>query len=190
MEMTVQEAANFAGRGVAAIYAAIRQGRLPAQAKYGVLLVSQADLEKYKPTKRGRKQLMPRRLRTDISQSQLAREMGISRQRVNQIMNAEAHRARCLVYYAVKNGHLSKPQRCEQCGEEKRLEAHHQDYLKPLLVNWLCVTCHGLQHPRLRKEKSNGYKLADPMLPEITDAIRDYYRTLGKKGGRPRKYTK
>lgn len=45
---------------------------------------------------------------------------------------------------AVKSGQLVKPSACEQCGEEKRLEAAHHDYSKPLAVRWLCLRCHRL----------------------------------------------
>lgn len=39
-------------------------------------------------------------------------------------------------------GKIIKPSNCENCGEEKRLEAHHKDYEKPLEVEWLCKQCH------------------------------------------------
>jgi len=35
---------------------------------------------------------------------------------------------------------------CDICGSTKKLERHHWDYNKPLLVNTLCKTCHAIQH--------------------------------------------
>ena len=35
---------------------------------------------------------------------------------------------------------------CQRCGCVTELEAHHQDYSRPLSVEWLCSTCHGLAH--------------------------------------------
>lgn len=34
---------------------------------------------------------------------------------------------------------------CEVCGEE-RVHMHHDDYVKPLEVRWLCVVHHGAEH--------------------------------------------
>lgn len=36
-------------------------------------------------------------------------------------------------------------QPCEGCGGLK-VEAHHNDYLKPLIVRWLCPPCHRQWH--------------------------------------------
>lgn len=49
------------------------------------------------------------------------------------------------VYYAIKTGKLSK-QNCEICG--KTAHAHHEDYSKPLQVNWLCRTHHAERHQK------------------------------------------
>ncbi len=52
------------------------------------------------------------------------------------------YRARQKLCYAVKTGKLiRKP--CEICGE-KKTQGHHEDYLKPLSVRWLCDLHHGL----------------------------------------------
>src|SRR6478736_5180241 len=48
----------------------------------------------------------------------------------------ERRNARDRVYYAVKTGKL-KRQPCYKCGNKKS-EAHHEDYSKPLDVKWLC----------------------------------------------------
>lgn len=49
------------------------------------------------------------------------------------------------VEMAVAAGVLSKPSVCSACGcpdSERRIEAHHHDYSKPLDVIWLCSMCH------------------------------------------------
>jgi ribosomal protein S27AE len=48
-----------------------------------------------------------------------------------------AHRA---VFIAVRNGTLKKKP-CRRCGKSK-VEAHHEDYSKPLKVVWLCKKHH------------------------------------------------
>ncbi len=48
--------------------------------------------------------------------------------------------ARYKVANALKMGVLTK-QPCELCGE-KKADAHHDDYNKPLEVRWLCRRCH------------------------------------------------
>lgn len=54
--------------------------------------------------------------------------------------------ARAAVNNAIKRGEIVKPSACEQCGKEKRLTGHHDDYSKPLTVRWLCYSCHGKEH--------------------------------------------
>ena len=31
---------------------------------------------------------------------------------------------------------------CDVCGSDKSVDAHHEDYTKPLEVDWLCRKCH------------------------------------------------
>src|SRR5439155_23409698 len=54
----------------------------------------------------------------------------------------EARRAHRLVRYYIGTGRLRKPYCCSQCGQPGRVEAAHEDYAKPLLVRWLCRSCH------------------------------------------------
>ena len=63
---------------------------------------------------------------------------------------AEAHR---IVSQAIQSGVLRK-QPCECCGAIIAA-AHHDDYLKPLKVRWLCRTHHAEWH-RLNGEALNG----------------------------------
>lgn len=46
------------------------------------------------------------------------------------------------VHDAVSSGIIRKPQFCSICGKRGLLHAHHYDYDKPLLVVWLCPSCH------------------------------------------------
>ena len=57
--------------------------------------------------------------------------------------------AHTAVSNAVRDGRLTAPDQCEQCGHDFshfRREAHHNDYDKPLEVEWLCSICHGKRH--------------------------------------------
>lgn len=55
-------------------------------------------------------------------------------------------RARRRIQSAVKRGETEKPSLCESCGTRAVLQAHHEDYNKPLSVKWLCRSCHNSQH--------------------------------------------
>lgn len=46
--------------------------------------------------------------------------------------------------HAIASGAIRK-QPCEICGEIE-VEAHHDDYNKPLVVRWLCERCHSEWH--------------------------------------------
>lgn len=60
--------------------------------------------------------------------------------------NPEKYRARAYLNYYVRKGDIIKPVNCTQCHEIKPLEGHHEDYKKPLDVNWLCRKCHEYRH--------------------------------------------
>jgi len=58
----------------------------------------------------------------------------------------EHQRARNRLNNAVKGGYVTRITACEVCGSEDGVEAHHQDYSKPLEVRWLCKDCHYSHH--------------------------------------------
>lgn len=53
-----------------------------------------------------------------------------------------ARRAHGLVNYYISAGKLVRPYCCSECGGTGRIEAAHYDYSRPLLVRWLCRSCH------------------------------------------------
>jgi len=60
--------------------------------------------------------------------------------------------ARIIVGNALRDGKLTRPECCEDCGKQRRLHGHHDDYARPLDVRWLCPTCHATWH----KENGEG----------------------------------
>lgn len=63
------------------------------------------------------------------------------------------NRAHQLVRIACLRGDLVEPATREDCGEEVRLDAHHDDYSRPLAVRWLCPCCHKRHHVALANLK-------------------------------------
>ena len=58
----------------------------------------------------------------------------------------QKQRAWNMVFRAVREGRLIKPKFCEFCHLSKPLQAHHEDYEKPLDVVWFCSVCHQVYH--------------------------------------------
>lgn len=69
----------------------------------------------------------------------------------------EKNRARYIVANALKYGKLVK-QPCSNCGSTHRIHAHHDDYSKPLDIQWLCDGCHRLKHPPKRRPNPSAPK--------------------------------
>jgi hypothetical protein len=59
----------------------------------------------------------------------------------------QKHKAHNVLQRAVKSNVLIK-KNCEWCGNKKS-EAHHEDYTKPLDVIWLCRSCHFIRHQQI-----------------------------------------
>ena len=68
-------------------------------------------------------------------------------QRTRRKNRPERNKAYMAVSRAVKNGKLVKMS-CRDCGD-KKVEAHHSDYSKPLDVAWLCFACHRREHGQI-----------------------------------------
>jgi hypothetical protein len=65
-------------------------------------------------------------------------------QRKRRASNVERYHANCAVSNALRDGRLVK-QPCEVCGSTD-VQAHHDDYSKPLEVRWLCFVHHRELH--------------------------------------------
>lgn len=63
--------------------------------------------------------------------------------------NAIKRAAHIITGNAISRGDLLK-QPCEVCGK-KKVDAHHDDYEKPLEVRWLCKKHHAEHHKQLRR---------------------------------------
>jgi hypothetical protein len=79
------------------------------------------------------------------------------RQKQQWSVNNKAKRyATVLVRRAIIKGNMIRPGKCEKCENTKRIHAHHEDYSKPLDVNWLCQECHGERHREINEKKRTG----------------------------------
>lgn len=82
------------------------------------------------------------RRKTDPAVRAKRREMAVAyRNRPDHAIKIKARRA---VNTAMRFGRLTA-QSCELCGTQKA-QAHHEDYLRPLDVRWLCAKCHTAEH--------------------------------------------
>lgn len=62
------------------------------------------------------------------------------------------HQVRSLTRGYIKMGFLVKGS-CEICGRIENVEAHHDDYTKPMDIRWLCME-HHREHHKLLKESN------------------------------------
>lgn len=70
-----------------------------------------------------------------------------NRKRHSQLSEEDRKRANCRSYLNVyiRRGTIKKGV-CEICGSDYKIEAHHEDYNKPLEVTWLCRNHHLEKH--------------------------------------------
>lgn len=68
------------------------------------------------------------------------------------IKHKEKWIARTKARLAILKGLIIKPKKCEVCKKVKPLQAHHEDYSKPLEVIFLCYSCHAEADRLLSKQ--------------------------------------
>lgn len=57
------------------------------------------------------------------------------------------YKAHTMVNNAIRDGKMYS-EGCENCGADGDTHGHHDDYLKPLNVRWLCAACHHQWHAK------------------------------------------
>jgi hypothetical protein len=93
----------------------------------------------------GRNAEIRARARNGESLQSIADAYGISRQRVEQIINASRHLARQRLKYAIARGDIVPATGCQMCGaNDTPLDGHHADYEQWDRVIWVCSACHGV----------------------------------------------
>ncbi len=64
--------------------------------------------------------------------------------------NPEKRKAYSELWAAISSNKIVKPTECEECGGHGLIDGHHDDYNKPLVVRWLCRSCHKAHHKNER----------------------------------------
>lgn len=54
------------------------------------------------------------------------------------------HRDRMSAHNAAARAGFVAPTRCEGCNKPSKVEKHHPDYSRPLVIVWLCKPCHAV----------------------------------------------
>ena len=65
--------------------------------------------------------------------------------------NPHKYAARSYVNNGIRRKTIIKPNFCERCHKELKLQAHHEDYSKPAEIVWLCSGCHGERHREINE---------------------------------------
>lgn len=84
------------------------------------------------------------------------------------IRNPAKYKSQTLIGNMIRSGKLIR-QSCEECGELKT-HAHHDDYLKPFNVRWLCAAHHSQWHIINGEGKNGQSNLGNYGINSINDA--------------------
>ena len=87
--------------------------------------------------------------RKEYIQKGRGREVYLQKARTYYKKNPDKYQIYAAVKEAKKTGVLI-PQPCEVCGTNDNIDAHHDDYSKPLEVRWLCKKHHSALHMERR----------------------------------------
>lgn len=98
------------------------------------------EYDKKRAMKPHRVQARKEYLKTDAGRQSLAKSNKNYRKR-----NPNKCKAHDIVNNAIRDKKLFK-EPCEVCGSTESIHAHHDDYLKPLNVRWLCQVHHRQWH--------------------------------------------
>lgn len=65
----------------------------------------------------------------------------------------EKRRAHIAVGNALRDGRIQRPTQCVRCNAPGPVEAHHEDYGRPLDVLWFCRPCHLFTHKQEKRAR-------------------------------------
>ena len=88
---------------------------------------------------------MSRKANRKYRQTEAGKEVRRKGAKEYQRLYPEKHAAHSVVRRALISGKLVRPDHCEFCFKECKPESHHEDYSKPLEIDWLCIECHSKQ---------------------------------------------
>lgn len=106
--------------------------------------------------------------------------------------NPTEYNAHKVTESAIAAGVLKRPGKCSICGisgSVRRIEAHHDDYMKPLDVIWACTPCHRrLDGERREREGLKAFPRSvriakvsdDGSIIEIFDSIKEAADSVGR----------
>ncbi|MBR0672914.1 hypothetical protein [Neoroseomonas soli] len=87
------------------------------------------------------------------------RDAALAKQRRFRADNPDARRTHAAVHRAIRSGKLVRPDACERCGGPNP-HAHHADYARPLDVQFLCQSCHNLEHSAVTDDDKRATRAA------------------------------
>ena len=99
---------------------------------------------KYRQTETGKE--TERKSSQAYHRTERGKEVSRKADRKRYRFSTEKLKARIAVSHAIRDGKLTRPSHCESCFNERFTEGHHEDYSKPLDVDWLCTKCHTQLH--------------------------------------------
>lgn len=114
----------------------------------------EATREKERKRNNSKERVEYRRLKAKEKRESDPEKYRLAKKRYNQKYrerDRQKDRARGIVFYNLSIGKIKNPCVCSRCGAGGYIEAHHEDYSKPLDVVWLCDACHKERHNEIRR---------------------------------------
>lgn len=74
--------------------------------------------------------------------------------------NLAKYQTKVLISNLIRSKKLIK-QPCEECGVNEYMHAHHEDYLRPFEIKWLCAAHHSQWHKKNGEGKNGKLDLRD-----------------------------
>lgn len=105
---------------------------------------------------------------------------------IERVSATEQKRISKLVQAALRAGTLARPTACAWCGAtHQRIHGHHPDYARPLMVVWICASCHRRHHARDEGEQRMFKSLREPPALPLRDKISaaTFLARFRRKGG-------